>query len=110
MSERDSSQLEDELQAAILEMERQFPNGAPRVAQGINVVRIDNERSVLVLGQALVAASLLGGELTTPSPEPSFRWIPQKDRCPNCARGKLVGSHGLRYCQRCSYTMRMHGK
>jgi hypothetical protein len=26
--------------------------------------------------------------------------------CPNCTRGKLTGSNGLRYCQRCAFTVK----
>lgn len=49
----------------------------------------------LLLAQVLAAAIDPEG---TPPRAPAF------DRCPKCSRGKLVGSHGLRYCQRCAFT------
>lgn len=60
-----------------------------------------NKRAAAIATSVILPAALLAGLDGFPAPMPKLG-----DRCPNCAKGKLVGTNGVRYCQRCAFTVK----
>jgi hypothetical protein len=61
--------------------------------------RTGEKRKKLGTLAALVGiAAILGNEMTGYIREHNTR-----SKCPVCTKGKMLGSNGIRYCQRCSH-------